>query len=840
MKENNEEYGVELVAKTTKFKNSLDELKNKVAQLYKETKNQFDLGLHLNTSDVKKELNKLQSMAAATKAIINSESKNINVDPRSNYETVEKSFNATKKIEKAKEDLEIITSLTKNLQLDFENLNSPIGRLGQLFQSAASRAKQLKESMSSVSKENSKFSVSSKLVNSALQKIEKTTKSFANSVSRSFQKNVNSLKRFAISLFGIHSIYRVVSKAASEYMAIDTELSEKVRSTWAGLGSYLAPIIEYIVSLFQKFLGYINAVVKSLTGVDYIARANKKSVSSLAKATKEANKQLAQFDELYNINNSSNSGSSMDNLIIDVPSIKINNWMEKIIADIKNGDWYSVGKTIAEKLNETLENVDWENIKATSYKFGENIADFFNSGIENSNWNLVGETLGESINVLLNSMYGFVSNFNWTEFGSSLGECLMGAFSKIDWDKIGETIENSINGLLDSMISFLDSLDWAALGNQFVENAKKINWGEVIAKIASLLWEVIKGLIELLAGMFEDTLFGKLMAVITEVVNGDWAGAWEAFKDIFVVNTKEVENKIKDLEKLLEDSVNNDAKNVDAAAFIIKTALEMLGVTQDDITNKTDKYNEAITLLANKMDNVDFNNLEEELRTLGVTTDDVKNNTDKYKQALEQLSLKLIGFDTEEFNKEIEKTQNNLDSTAQSTNSLENSLNKLDQMEVRPDTDGVNNFDNSVKNTIKTLDQVTSKDWMIKSEFAEPSTTKWKNALNDTFSKLNIAFMSFGITTAVPKLATGTNYVPYDNMPAILHKGEAVIPKEFNSQEFFGSFDANRIVDKLNVLIETLENKNMSVNITNDDIGKAAVSYVKEKNRIMGRDILDE
>lgn len=30
------------------------------------------------------------------------------------------------------------------------------------------------------------------------------------------------------------------------------------------------------------------------------------------------------------------------------------------------------------------------------------------------------------------------------------------------------------------------------------------------------------------------------------------------------------------------------------------------------------------------------------------------------------------------------------------------------------------------------------------------------------------------------KLATGTNYVPYDGMPAILHEGEAVVPKRYN------------------------------------------------------------
>lgn len=40
---------------------------------------------------------------------------------------------------------------------------------------------------------------------------------------------------------------------------------------------------------------------------------------------------------------------------------------------------------------------------------------------------------------------------------------------------------------------------------------------------------------------------------------------------------------------------------------------------------------------------------------------------------------------------------------------------------------------------------------------------------------MNPSAGGFGI-----KLATGTNYVPYDNFPALLHKGEAVVPAKYN------------------------------------------------------------
>lgn len=52
-------------------------------------------------------------------------------------------------------------------------------------------------------------------------------------------------------------------------------------------------------------------------------------------------------------------------------------------------------------------------------------------------------------------------------------------------------------------------------------------------------------------------------------------------------------------------------------------------------------------------------------------------------------------------------------------------------------------------------------------------------------------------SVAPVKLATGTNYVPYDGMPAILHKGEAVVPAQYNPAaggSGIGSTSVNNVV----------------------------------------------
>ena len=126
--------------------------------------------------------------------------------------------------------------------------------------------------------------------------VDKTT----TKISKGFKKGTTTLKRFALSLFGIHSMYRLASRASSAWLSQDTELAQKLQNVWIGLGALVSPVIEKISDLMLKALGYLNEFVKALSGgrIDFIAKANAKALEKQTKAQKELNRQTYDFDEI--------------------------------------------------------------------------------------------------------------------------------------------------------------------------------------------------------------------------------------------------------------------------------------------------------------------------------------------------------------------------------------------------------------------------------------------------------------------------------------------------------------------------------------------------------------
>ena len=178
--------------------------------------------------------------------------------------------------------------------------------------------KQLEKNPGNIGLQNVLKSFNNQLEKAKQKQIElnDTTTKMSSSFKNTFQDGVKQVKRFSLALFGIQSIWRMVSRASSSYLSQDVELSEKLQAVWIGLGSMLAPILEKMANFFLKLVTYFNAFIQGLTGVNLLAKAMDKA-NSKTKATtgsvKALKGQLSGMDELNNIADSdSGGGGSVD------------------------------------------------------------------------------------------------------------------------------------------------------------------------------------------------------------------------------------------------------------------------------------------------------------------------------------------------------------------------------------------------------------------------------------------------------------------------------------------------------------------------------------------------
>ena len=319
-------------------------------------------------------------------------------------------------------------------------------------------------------------------------------------LTKGMEKGIKSIKRFGLALFGIHSIWRIVSRASSAYLQQDTEIANRLQAVWVGLGSFLAPILEKISTLVIKAVKYLNVFIRALTGVDLLARAISKSMDKMSKTAGKSSKTLAGFDELTNIGDTGTGTSGIDTSWVDAfQDIPIDPTFEEKLT--------SLGKKIREI---------WDTY----------FAPFFNFLKEN--WDIVGKDiigLGLLIGIVIDGFTG-----NWI----GLIIKLVG-FIILHWDEIKQIFKLGIDFIWGIIVSL-----WEMVKGIF-ELAVSIIKGvvSVIVGIFTAGVELIKGVFGSITSTIKGVvdgfkkIFNGIIDFITGVFTGNWKKAWEGVKKVF-------------------------------------------------------------------------------------------------------------------------------------------------------------------------------------------------------------------------------------------------------------------------------------------------------------------
>lgn len=304
-------------------------------------------------------------------------------------------------------------------------------------------------------------------------------------------------------------------KQNAQFSASMAQISGNMNNVFNNLLSAAMPALNSIMSAIAKATSYLNAFVSLLTGKTIkssnaaadAANNQASAVGGVGEAAKKASEYLNGYDEM-NVQSSKDSsggaggsGSSISYEDTDV-SGQVSDFLDRIKKAWENADFTDFGRIVGDKINNSLENIDWTKIKDTSYKIGKSVATFINGVFETPGlFTNIGSTVAESLNTAINLALGFSENFHWDSAGQAIADSINGFFKTFDWKKSANTINSIALGVMDMIRTAIQQITWESIGADIHDFLATIKWGEILNDIGGLIVDGVCASIDFLSGL---------------------------------------------------------------------------------------------------------------------------------------------------------------------------------------------------------------------------------------------------------------------------------------------------------------------------------------------------
>lgn len=310
----------------------------------------------------------------------------------------------------------------------------------------------------------------------------------------------------------------------------------------------LMPALDALAAKVAQVLNLVAQLMAILSGRSTYSKAIKSAKeygAATGGAAKELRMLISGFDELNAFPDSSGGGGGgadfsgmFEEAAVDS---EIGDFVKQLKAAFEAGDWEGLGKLLGDKVNEIVDKIKWKKIGSklgkgidavirTAYSFlktvnfkkiGAGIADILNGAFEEIHFETAGRLFIRKITALLDTIIGFIMQLDWGLVAKSIGDFFKGVFREAaewvrenDFGEIARTMSNGVIKILDALLEAVREIDWLAFGKAIGDFLSNIDWLGILSRVAQIVWEVFKGVLEGLLSTNGGRMFLLLLASI--------------------------------------------------------------------------------------------------------------------------------------------------------------------------------------------------------------------------------------------------------------------------------------------------------------------------------------
>lgn len=316
------------------------------------------------------------------------------------------------------------------------------------------------------------------------------------SLTKSAGRMGGSLKSAIPAILGVGSAYQIITKAVSTFMSQNQQLSKQMGAVWTSFGNLLGPIISQVVSWVTTAVSYLLSFLK-LLGV------TGKTASQLSKQAKQSGSDLqrtiASFDELNVLQK--NSGGTGNGSLSDVEPP---DWMKNIADLLKSGDFGEAGRQLAAKLNQMVDDIDWDSIGNKLANGFKGAIDFIGNVIRDFDFHSLGQKFAVLINKILH--IDTSDEDTWKNLGEILAskftivfDLLTGFLEDLDTAALAKAISDTLIGAIDAVSDSIENADWEKIGENIGKFFENIDW----QGIAESMWKAFTDAFSAASDLYE-------------------------------------------------------------------------------------------------------------------------------------------------------------------------------------------------------------------------------------------------------------------------------------------------------------------------------------------------